>query len=188
MSAPVLYLLGSAAPPVLDAAKAVRLGQELGWDVVLGLTPTAADWLREDLAELEKLTGHPVKHRYRRPGDADPLPPADTILFAPATLNSINCLALGITGSWAVGFAAEAIGKRIPMAVMPCTNTALTAHPQFDRSVEAMRGAGVHVLLGEGFYVPNEPGQGNPAKYPWLAALQSLTKPVQLAHGGTPCR
>lgn len=174
MSNRVLYVLGSAAPPILDAAKAVRLGQDLGWDVVLGLTPTAADWLADDLAGLAKLTGHPVKSRYRRPGDPDVLPPADTILFAPATLNSINSLALGITTSWVAGYAAEAIGKGVPMAVMPCTNTALAAHPQFDRSVETLRGAGVRVLLGDGFHVPDEPGQGDPATYPWEAAVRSL--------------
>ncbi|GJF32869.1 hypothetical protein KNE206_55690 [Kitasatospora sp. NE20-6] len=175
MPAPVLYLLGSAAPPVLDAAKAVRLGRSLGWDVVLGLTPTAADWLRDDLAGLEELTGHPVKSRYRRPGDPDVLPPADAVLFAPATLNSVNSLALGITTSWVIGYAAEAIGKGVPLSVMPCTSTALTAHPQFDRSVETLRGAGVRVLLGEGFHVPDEPGRGNPAVYPWAAALQAVT-------------
>ncbi|MEU9127015.1 flavoprotein [Kitasatospora sp. NPDC048540] len=174
MPAPVLYLLGSAAPPILDATKVITQAQARGWDVVLGLTPTAADWLHGDLAYLEELTGHPVKSRYRRPGEPNPLPPADTILFAPATLNSINSLALGITTSWAIGYAAEAIGKRIPLLVMPCTNTALTAHPQFDRSIEALRGAGVRVLLGGGCYVPNEPGMGNPAAYPWDAALEAL--------------
>jgi|SRR4249919_430790 len=174
MAAPVLYLLGSAAPPVLDMAKVITQAQDRGWDVLLGLTPTAADWLRDDLAALEELTGHPVKSRYRRPGEPDVLPPADVILLAPATLNSINSLALGITTSWAIGYAAEAIGKRIPLLVMPCTNTALTAHPQFYRSVETLRGAGVRVLLGEGFYVPNAPGFGDPATYPWTAALDAL--------------
>ncbi|WP_405009646.1 flavoprotein [Kitasatospora sp. NBC_01539] len=173
----VLYLLGSAAAPVLDAAGAVRLGQASGWDVVLGLTPTAADWLADDLAGLEELTGHPVKSRYRRPGDPDVLPPADAVLFAPATLNSVNSLALGITTSWVVGYAAEAVGKGIPVSVMPCTNTALTAHPQFGRSVDTLRGAGVRVLLGPGLYVPAAPGEGDPATYPWAAALGSLGPP-----------
>jgi hypothetical protein len=170
----VLYLLGCAAPPVLDARRVIREAQGRGWDVVLGLTPTAADWLDGEAAELEKLTGHPVKSRYRRPGQPDVLPPADAVLLAPATLNSVNSLALGITTSWVIGYAAEAIGKGIPVLVMPCTNTALTAHPQFGRSVETLRGAGVRVLLGDGGFVPNAPGEGNPAVYPWSAALDAL--------------
>lgn len=170
----VLYLLGSAAPPVLDVRDVIVSAQGRGWDVVLGLTPTAADWLGDVLPELEELTGHPVKSRYRRPGDPDVLPPASAVLLAPATLNSVNCLALGITTSWVIGYAAEAIGKRIPLAVMPCTNTALTAHPQFGRSVETLRTAGVRVLLGDGGYVPNAPGLGRPASYPWGAALDAV--------------
>ena len=173
----VLYLLGCAAPPVLDARRVIRQAQGRGWDVVLGLTPTAAEWLGEESAELEELTGHPVKSRYRRPGQPDVLPPADAVLLAPATLNSVNCLALGITTSWVIGYAVEAMGKGIPLLVMPCTNTALSAHPQFGRSISTLRGAGVRVLLGDGGYVPNAPGEGNPATYPWAAALDALPAP-----------
>jgi hypothetical protein len=128
------------------------------------------------LSELEALTGLPVKSVYRSPGEPDVLPPADVALFAPATFNSINSLALGLTTSWVVGFAAEAPGKGIPLVVMPCVNSALTAHPQFGRSVETLRGAGVRVLLGEGGFVPNAPGERLP--YPWQAALDA----VETAH------
>ncbi|MFF3007773.1 flavoprotein [Kitasatospora sp. NPDC057940] len=176
---PVLYLFGSAAPPVLDVAHVVRQAQDRGWDVALGLTPTAASWLQAELPELERLTGYPVKSAYRRPGDPDVLPPADAVLFAPGTMNSINSLALGITTSWVIGYAAEAIGKGIPLTVMPCTNTALTGHPQFSRSVTTLRDAGVRVLLGEGGFVPNIPGQGRPEAYPWEAALVAAGESVR---------
>ncbi|MFB8171419.1 flavoprotein [Kitasatospora purpeofusca] len=176
---PVLYLFGSAAPPVLSIAQVVRQAQFRGWEVVLGLTPTAASWLQDELPELNRLTGYPVKSVYRRPGDPDVLPPADAVLFAPATMNSVNSLALGITTSWVIGFAAEAIGKGIPLTVMPCTNTALTGHPQFPRSVATLHEAGVRVLLGEGGFVPNAPGQGDPATYPWEAALGAIEEFVR---------
>ncbi|MFF2078615.1 flavoprotein [Kitasatospora sp. NPDC058162] len=175
---PVLYLFGSAAPPVLDVAHVVRQAQDRGWDVALGLTPTAASWLQEELPQLESLTGYPVKSAYRRPGDPDLLPAADAVLLAPATMNSINSLALGITTSWIIGFAAEAIGKGIPLTVMPCTNTALTGHPQFPRSVTTLREAGVRVLLGEGGFVPNVPGQGRPDTYPWDVALSAVEESI----------
>ena len=172
----VLYLLGSAAPPVLDIASVVEDAQGQGWDVCLGLTRTARDarWLEGYLPGLEALTGHPVRSAYKLPGEPDVWPPADAVLVAPATFNTINSWALGLTASFIVGFAAEAIGKGIPLVTMPCVNSAFLAHPQFDRSVETLRGAGVRVLLGEGGFVPNQPGEGNPAAYPWGAALAAV--------------
>lgn len=172
----VLYLLGSAAPPVLNLAPVIERAQAAGWDVCLGLTPAAADWLVDDIVDLEALTGHPVRSRHRRPGQADPWPAATVALLAPATLNTINSVALGLTGSFVAGFAVEAIGKRIPLVVMPCVNQALAAHPQFARSVDTLRAADVRVLLGEGGFEPNPPGQGRPSSYPWDAALQAAAR------------
>ncbi|WP_370120387.1 flavoprotein [Streptacidiphilus sp. MAP12-33] len=173
MSAPVLYLLGSAAPPVLDIASVVEQAQADGWDVCVGLTPTAADWLEDDLPGLEQRTGHPVRSRYRRPREADVWPAASVALVAPATFNTLNCWAQGITRAFIVGFAAEAIGKGIPLVTVPCVNQAFLAHPQFPQSIERLRGAGVRVLLGEGGFMPNAPGTGKPKDYPWLAALSA---------------
>ncbi len=104
------------------------------------------------------------------------LPPPDAVLFAPATFNSFNSLALGLTTSWVVGYAAEALGKGVPVLVMPCVNTALAAHPQFARSAATLREAGVHVLLGEDGFVPNEPGTGDALPYPWDAALRAVER------------
>jgi len=174
----VLYLLGSAAPPVLDIASVVGQAQAQGWDVCLGLTPTAARWLESDLPALTALTGHPVRSAYRSPREPDVWPPATAALLAPATFNTLNSWALGLTGSFIVGFTAEAIGKGIPLATMPCVNSAFLAHPQFDRSIETLRAAGVRVLLGEGGFVPNHPGEGNPATYPWDAALKAIAETV----------
>ena len=175
----VLYLLGSSAPPVLNIASVVELAQSGGWDVCLGLTPTAAAWLEADLAVLAAQTGHPVRSAHRSPREQDPWPPATVALLAPATFNTLNSWALGLTSSFVVGFAAEAIGKGIPLATMPCVNQALVAHPQFDRSIGTLRAAGVRVLLGEGGFVPNRPGEGNPAVYPWEAALRAVS---EMAH------
>jgi hypothetical protein len=64
---------------------------------------------------------------------------------------------------------------------MPCTKTALSARPQFGRGVATLRSAGARVLLGDGGYVPNAPGQGDPATYPWGAALDALPTPASEA-------
>lgn len=173
MTSRVLYLLGCAAPPVFHVAEPIRAAQAAGWDVCLGLTPTAARWLEAELPALEELTGHPVRSQYKLPGEPDVWPSASVAVVAPATFNTINSWALGLTNNFIVGFVAEAVGKRIPLVAMPCVNRAFVAHPQFDRSVAALRGAGVRVLYGEGGFVPNRPGEGRPEAYPWHLALEA---------------
>ncbi|MEU6988554.1 flavoprotein [Streptomyces sp. NPDC046324] len=169
-----LYLFSSAAPPVFDIARVVEDAQADGWDVCLGLTPTAARWLDKSLDGLAALTGHPVRWDYKLPGEPDVWPQAHAILVAPATFNTVNQWALGITDKFVVGVVAEGIGKQIPIAVMPCINTAYAVHPQFERSVETLREAGVTVLYGEGGFMPNQPGQGHKAAYPWRTALDAV--------------
>ncbi|MFJ8923812.1 flavoprotein [Streptomyces sp. NPDC102415] len=167
-----LYLFGSAAPPVLEVSGVIDQAQGRGWDVCLGLTPTAARWLEADLPALEELAGHPVRWEYKQPGEPDVWPPADVILFAPATFNTVNEWALGLTSKFVVGVAAEAIGKRIPTVAMPCVNAAYVQHRAFNQSVTELREMGVTVLYGAGGFVPNEPGERRP--YPWALALDAV--------------
>ncbi|MFD9630412.1 flavoprotein [Streptomyces violascens] len=174
MTSRTVYLFCSAAPPVFEVARVIEALQARGWDVCLGLTPTAADWLGESLSGLATLTGHPVRSQYKRPGESDVWPKADVILVAPATFNTVNSWALGLTSTFAVGVAAEAIGKRIPTVAMPCVNAAYVQHPQFERSVATLRSAGVTVLYGEGGFVPNEPGERRADGYPWQIALDAV--------------
>ncbi|OKK14681.1 flavoprotein [Streptomyces sp. CB00455] len=177
MTMRTLYLLCSAAPPVFDVAHVIENAQASGWDVCLGLTPTAAHWVAGSLDGLAALTGHPVRWQYKLPGEADVWPQADALLFAPVTFNSVNAWALGLTDRFAVGVAAEAIGKGIPVVAMPCTNAALAAHPRFDQSLAALRGAGVELLYGEGGFTPGPAGQDDPPHFPWQAALDALNRP-----------
>ncbi|UGY91035.1 flavoprotein [Streptomyces gobiensis] len=172
----VMYLFGAAAPPVFYFADVVKRAQADGWQVCVGLTPPAACWLEERLPELEELTGHAVRSQYKLPGEPDTWPKASVIAFAPATMNSINAWALGLTSSFVVGLAAEAIGKKSPTVAMPCVNSAYAHHPQFERSVETLRNAGVTMLYGEGGFVPNQPGQGRPETYPWHLVMNAAEK------------
>lgn len=163
----------SAAPPVFDVARVVEDAQARGWDVCLGLTPTAARWLAPRFDDLAALTGHPVRSEYKLPGEPDVWPKADVVAFAPATFNSINQWALGLTDKFVVGVVAEGIGKRIPTVTMPCVNAAYAQHRALDRSVAELREMGVTVLYGEGGFVPNQPGQGRPNAYPWHMVLDA---------------
>ncbi len=99
-------------------------------------------------------------------------PKADAILVAPATFNTVNAWALGLTDRFVVGVVAEGIGKEIPMAVMPCVNAAYARHRALGRSLQELREMGVTVLYGEGGFAPNQPGQKTP--YPWGLALDAV--------------
>ncbi|MEU0355012.1 flavoprotein [Streptomyces cyaneofuscatus] len=174
-----LYVFGSAAPPVFEVPEVIKAGQDRGWDVCLGLTPTAARWLEADLPALEELTGHPVRSEYKAPGEPDVWPAADVILVAPATFNTVNEWALGLTSKFVAGVVAEGIGKGIPIVAMPCVNAAYVQHRAFDRSVAELRGMGVTVLYGEGGFVPNQPGERRPEGYPWHLALEAVEAVVR---------
>lgn len=171
-----LYLFGSAAPPVFDVATVIRDAQARGFDVCLGLTPTANRWLGDQLPALAELTGHPVRSEYKLPQEPDVWPKADAILLAPATFNTVNAWAAGITRDFVVGVVAEGIGKGIPIVTMPCVNAAYVQHRAFERSVAELREMGVQVLYGEGGFVPNLPGQGKPKEYPWHLALDAVER------------
>ncbi|MER6840824.1 flavoprotein [Streptomyces platensis] len=182
MHRPVLYLFGSAAPPVQQFAGVARDARTAGFDVCVGLTPAAARWLDGEVALLEELTGHPVRSAYKRPADPDVWPQPNVIVFAPVTFNSLNAWALGLTHHFVVGVVAEGIGKGIPTIAMPCVNTAYVRHPQFDRSVATLRGAGVSVLYGPGGFEPNEPGKGRPGGYPWYLVMTEAARMLQPPH------
>ncbi|WP_019060784.1 flavoprotein [Streptomyces prunicolor] len=169
----VLYLFASAAPPVFDIAKVIKDAQARNFDVCLGLTPTAALWLEPQLGELTQLTDHPVRSKYKMPGEPDVWPKADVIAFAPVTFNTVNSWALGLTHDFVVGVVAEGIGKGIPIVAMPCVNSAYVQHRQFERSVAELRAMGVQLLYGEGGFVPNQPGQGRPKEFPWRLVLDA---------------
>ncbi|MEV2255152.1 flavoprotein [Streptomyces sp. NPDC050147] len=181
MTSRTLYLFGSAAPPVFQVAEVIERAQADGWDVCLGLTPTAAQWLDESLDGLADLTGHPVRSEYKLPSEADVWPKADVILFAPATFNSLNSWALGLTSAFVVGVVAEGIGKGIPTVAMPCVNAAYASHRALDRSVTELREQGITVLYGEGGFEPNPPGSGSPKGYPWDVALEAAKQKADKA-------
>lgn len=176
MTKPVLYVLGCAAPPVQYLERPVRAAQAEGWEVCLGLTPTAGDWIDDRVPALEELTGHPVRVAKRLLGEVSAWPPQSVSVIAPATLNTVNAIALGLTPNWLAGHAVEAIGKRWPLVVMPCLNSAYATHPQFGRSIETLRDAGVRVLYGPGGFVPEEPGRARPEEYPWDLALREARR------------
>ena len=171
---PVLYVIVCAAGPAEQVTRLISDARARGWDPYLIATPAALDFL--DIRELEAQTGHPVRSKYRKLGNADSvrsLPKANAIIVAPATYNTINKWANGISDNFALGILAEAIGLRIPVVVLPFVNSALAAHPAFQRSVTLLRDAGIDVIHGPGRLESHPPGTGSSTldTFPWHQAL-----------------
>jgi Flavoprotein len=71
----------------------------------------------------------------------------DAIVVAPATYNTINKWAQGISDTYALGLLAEITGLGIPIVVLPFVNSALANRAPFRRSVESLRSEGVRILI-----------------------------------------
>jgi Flavoprotein len=85
------------------------------------------------------------------------LPPPDAIVVAPATFNTINKWAAGISDTLALGLLTKAIGKRLPVVALPFVNAAQAEHPAFQGSIERMRAAGMQLLYGPNVLELHEP-------------------------------
>ena len=144
----VLYVVACAAPPVQNIHELVEQAQHDGWAVCVIPTPTAATWL--DVGALAALTAHPVRSEFRGPHAADPLPPATAVAVVPATFNTINKWAAGISDTFALGILNEALGLRLPIVVAPYAKRSLTAHPAFTGNIQSLYDWGVVILPTEG--------------------------------------
>jgi len=140
-----LYVIVCGAGPATDMASLVRLAQGQGWQVCVVTTPAGAEFV--DKAELEALTGYPVRTEFRKPGDPEPSwPLADAIVVAPATINMVCKWAAGIADNLALSMLFECMGIDLPIVVAPNVNPALARHPAFQHSVRQLREWGVQVL------------------------------------------
>jgi hypothetical protein len=151
-SRPVLYLVACGAYPAGQLPAFVRDTQAQGWDVCVIATPNGLKFLDE--GNIAGLSGHPVRTRYKRPDEPDLLPSPDALVVAPATFNTVNKWAQGISDTLALGLLNEAVGLGLPMIAVPWPNAALAAHPVFIRNVGLLREWGVTVLLDPGRLPP----------------------------------
>jgi phosphopantothenoylcysteine synthetase/decarboxylase len=142
---PVLYLIVCAASPAQHTTEVLSHLQAAGWDVCVIATPRASLWM--DVQALAKHSGHVVRTDYKLPWEADPLPKADAMLVMPATFNTINKWAQGISDTLATGLLCEALGRGTPPIVaVPCLKMDLVRHLAFKKNITLLRECGVCVL------------------------------------------
>ncbi|GLY90923.1 flavoprotein [Actinoallomurus iriomotensis] len=168
-----MYVVVCGAGPAGEVGKLVDLAQQRAWDVQIVATPSALDFI--DTARLEEQTGRPVRSQYREQGEPRS-PKANAIIVAPATYNTINKVAAGISDTYALGILAEAPNLGIPTVVLPFVNRALAGRRAFHRSVNDLQAEGIRVLLGPGEFEPHDPGTGGSRidVFPWGLALHQV--------------
>jgi phosphopantothenoylcysteine synthetase/decarboxylase len=178
-----LYVIVCGAGPAGEVGRLVELAQDRGWTVQIIATPSALAFI--DVPKLEAQTGRPVRSEYRSPGEPKS-PRADAIIVAPATYNTINKWANGISDTYALGILAEAPGLGIPVVVLPFVNSALAGRVPFKDSVDALRSEGARILLGPGEFEPHPPGSGGEriSDFPWELALSRLAAAVRVVRRG----
>jgi phosphopantothenoylcysteine synthetase/decarboxylase len=166
----VLSVIVCGAGPATAISKLIKLAHERDWTVQVIATPAALAFFDPDA--IASQTGSPVRSQYRKPGEARS-EIVDAIIVAPATYNTINKWAQGISDTYALGVLAETTGLTMPIVVLPFVNSALASRTPFVRSVEALRTEGVRILLGSGGVEPHPPRTGGELidSYPWHLAL-----------------
>ncbi|MDR0358561.1 MAG: flavoprotein [bacterium] len=169
----VLSVIVCGAGPATAIGTLIKLARERDWTVQVIATPAALEFF--DSAAIKAETGNPVRSQYRKPGSPRSAI-SDAIIVAPATYNTINKWAQGISDTYALGVLAETTGLGVPIVVLPFVNAALASRQPFRRSVEALRAEGVSILLGPGGIQPHPPHTGGSLieTYPWHLALDEV--------------
>ena len=177
MSGPVLYAIVCGSPASRHVGTLVTLAQERGWEVCVIATPDALKFI--DVPGIAELTGHPVRHRYKYPGDLDVLPDPQAIIVAPCTVNTTTKFAAGISDTLALGLLVEGLGRGLPIVAVPFTNAAMAAHPAFGEAIDKLRSWGVTVLYGDDVVELHDPGTGEQYlhQFPWHLAIEALASP-----------
>ncbi|GGX83479.1 flavoprotein [Streptomyces minutiscleroticus] len=169
---PFLYVVVCACDVAGRVGKLITAAQERDWDVGVIATPQGLDFF--DPETVEALTGYPVRSSWRTTGRS-PLPPPDAIAVAPASFNTVNKWAAGISDTLALGVLCEAYGTYTPTAVLPYVSEAQAAHPAYRRNLKQLSGMGVLI----GTYRAHRPDSGGEAdSFRWEKALDLLEPKV----------
>jgi phosphopantothenoylcysteine synthetase/decarboxylase len=171
----VLYVVVCAAPAASSVGVFVSLARGAGWVVRVIATPMGERFIDTD--QLAGLIGDHVRSGFRMPDEPDELPKADAVVVAPATFNTVNKWAAGITDTFATGLLCELTGAGVPILAVPLVKDELARHVAFGRSLEVLRGMGVRILFD-----PQAPPQ---SRMPgWPRVLEELHAVIGVGRGG----
>ncbi|MFE4018683.1 flavoprotein [Streptomyces sp. NPDC059101] len=168
----MIHLVGCGSRPTSHLPDFAASLLDDNWEPYVVPTPVGLRFL--DVSRAEEKSHHAV-HWDFVPDGQEELPQADVVVVAPATFNTITKLAAGTADTLALAVAAEAIGARHPVTVVPWANSSLTNHPVYAHSLDTLREWGVHLLPAK---------QAKP--FPWMALREHLAR-IQQEDGLDSC-
>jgi phosphopantothenoylcysteine synthetase/decarboxylase len=172
-------MITTGAEPTVDLPRFVATELVQNWDVCVIATPEAARFF--DTAQVAEMTGHPVRTQFKDPDQPDVLPPADVLLLAPATFNTINKLAAGISDTLALALLNEGVGQRLPVVAAPWVNEALGRHPAFVANIARLRDWGIAVIESTALGTT-----GSSTGFPWDKVSAELARHYDKLTSGRP--
>jgi Phosphopantothenoylcysteine synthetase/decarboxylase len=161
----MLYVVVCAAGPALHANRLITSAKGRGWTVHVILTPAASNF-RHPNGDLNALTlEHPTPTQRGEP---------TAIIIAPATFNTINKLANGISDNHVLDVLHPRI-THVPTVILPAVNKRYASRMPYIRSLQHLREEGISILDVK----PHEAGMGDKEvdKFPWdqgLDVIESL--------------
>ncbi|MGW4400397.1 flavoprotein [Amycolatopsis nivea] len=173
-----LYLVVTAAPPVLRIQEFVEMLACEGWSVCVIATPNAASWI--DLDELAAAPGCIARVHSGSPRQRESLPRAEAVLAVPMTFNSINKWAAGFSDTFALGVLNEMLGAGVPIVVVPCVKAMLRRHPAYGASIARLANAGASIMDPDAVTVRADDGL---ATFDWPQIVTALRDAQELSGG-----
>ncbi|MFD8104236.1 flavoprotein [Nocardia fluminea] len=173
----VLYAIVTGASPADTVGELVGLAQADGWDVCVVASPNGVRFL--DVEALAAQTGHPVRWEFKQPGTDDLLPPADALIAAPLTTNSMAKWATGIGDTLPLALLVEAVGAGLPVVAIPHAKQEQMNFPAVRQARERLAEWGVR------FVRATEDADTGPL--PWKSALSALREPQMAAGADAVC-
>jgi phosphopantothenoylcysteine synthetase/decarboxylase len=173
---PVLYIVVCGSRPAADLAAYVEQLRADGWDTCVIATPSARKFIHTE--QLADASGHVVRYEFKQPDEPDALAPPDAVIVAPATFNTINKWAAGISDTLALGLLNEGVGLGLPIIAVPFPNVALARHPAFCDSITTLRSWGVRLIFDPELHPLPVPNMGPPAAdlFPWSVLMNELVQ------------
>ncbi len=170
------------AAPLANRAPAIAAAlRGAGYEVTVVSTPQARHWIDE--SAVADVTGRPLLVEYREPQQAKRGGRPDVVVVCPATFNTLNKWAVGVSDDYALGVLNEALASRTPLLAVPFVSDRLWPHPAFAAHLDFLAHAGVVFVdpqTGQASARPVRSGTGSevaahfdPA---WLVAILRSTR------------
>ncbi|MDD5192101.1 MAG: flavoprotein [Candidatus Nanoarchaeia archaeon] len=126
----------------IESPKIARHLRRYGADVKVYTTPLALDFVGE--ASLQWGSGNSVVTKLT--GNAEHICLEDIVLVAPATLNTINKIFLGIADNPVTTLIASALGSKIPVYLAPTMHISLYNNPIFQENLQKAEKYGLKII------------------------------------------